>query len=54
MSATFDRVSLLQRKPQRVSATLPWHLVQKLQDKADRDGRSLSNLIAYLLEQGCP
>ena len=41
---------LLRRKPQRVTATLPWHLVQTLQERADFEGRSLSNLIAHLLE----
>ena len=41
---------LLRRKPQRVTATLPWHLVQNLQQRADFEGRSLSNLIAHLLE----
>jgi hypothetical protein len=33
-----------------VTATLPWHLVQNLQQRADFEGRSLSNLIAHLLE----
>ena len=44
------------RKPSRgrISATLPWHLVQRLEERAAYDGRSMSNLIAYLLEQGCP
>jgi hypothetical protein len=50
MTPTLDRVSVLQRKPQRVCATLPWHLHKKLQERADLDGRSLSNLIAHLLE----
>jgi hypothetical protein len=45
------RVSdLLRRKPQRICATLSWHLAQWLQESADYEGRSLSNLIAYLLE----
>jgi hypothetical protein len=33
-----------------VTATLPWQLVQNLQQRADFEGRSLSNLIAHLLE----
>lgn len=41
---------LLRRKPQRVTATLPWQLVRNLQQRADFEGRSLSNLIAHLLE----
>jgi hypothetical protein len=42
---------LLRRKPLRVTATLPWHLAQNLQKRADLEGRSLSNLIAHLLER---
>ena len=49
-SASAARMDLLQRRPQRVTATLPWHLVQHLQERADFEGRSLSNLIAHLLE----
>jgi hypothetical protein len=44
----------MRRKPQRVTATLPWHLVHRLEERAAYDGRSMSNLIAYLLEQSCP
>lgn len=40
----------MMRHPQRVSATLNWQLHQRLQDRADLEGRSLSNLISYLLE----
>lgn len=39
-----------QRKPRRISITIPWHLAERLQTMADRDGRSLSNVCAYLLE----
>jgi hypothetical protein len=41
---------MLRRKPQRVTATLSWGLHQLLQNRADEEGRSLSNLIAHLLE----
>lgn len=41
---------ILLRKPVRVSATIPWQLHQDLQRRADAEGRSLSNLIANLLE----
>ena len=44
---------LARRKRSRISATLPWSLVQRLEERAAYDGRSMSNLIAYLLEQGC-
>ncbi len=40
----------IMRHPVRISATIPWGLHQRLQDQADIDGRSLSNLIAHLLE----
>jgi hypothetical protein len=43
----------LRRKPTRISATLPWGLAQRLQERADAEGRSLSNLIAHQLE-GAP
>ncbi len=45
---------LMRRYPQRISTTVNWGLHQRLQDQADRDGRSLSNLVAHLLELGCP
>ena len=53
-AAAVPASELLRRKPQRVTATLPWHLVHKLEERAAYDGRSLSNLIAHLLEVGCP
>jgi macrodomain Ter protein organizer (MatP/YcbG family) len=40
----------LLRKPQRVTITLNWALRQRLQARADEEGRSLSNLLAHLLE----
>jgi hypothetical protein len=43
-------LELSRRKPQRVTATLPWHLVHWLEERAAYEGRSLSNLIAQLLE----
>jgi hypothetical protein len=42
--------NLLHRKPERVTITLPWALRQRLQTRADEEGRSLSNLLAHLLE----
>ncbi len=44
------RMELLQRRPQRVTATMSWQLHQRLQCRADEEGRSLSNLITFLLE----
>ena len=44
-------VDLLRRKPQRVTTTINWQLHQRLQAQADEQGRSLSGLIAFLLER---
>jgi hypothetical protein len=44
----------LQRAPQRITITLNWALHQRLLDRSDYEGRSLSNLAAYLLEAACP
>ena len=44
---------LLLRKPQRVTATLSWQLHQRLQERADYESRSLSNLVCHLLEMEC-
>lgn len=41
---------LLRRRPERVTFTMPWVLRQRLQERADREGRPLSNLIAHLIE----
>lgn len=42
--------NLLRRAPVRATATMSWQLHQRLQRRADEEGRSLSNLIAHLLE----
>lgn len=38
------------RSPRRVTITLPWSTYEALQVRADGEGRSLSNLAAFLLE----
>lgn len=38
------------RNPQRITITVSWRLHQKLLDRSDMEGRSLSNLAAHLLE----
>ena len=40
----------LSRKPTRITFTACWQLHHNLQQRADQEGRSLSNLIAHLLE----
>lgn len=49
-SAPAARMQMLQRRPQRVTATMSWQLHQRLQQRADEEGRSLSNLVTFLLE----
>ena len=44
----------MQRRPQRISVTISWALYQRLLERSDFEGRSLSNLAAHLLEAGCP
>ena len=50
MEAPVRASDLLCRKPQRICATVPWHVVHRLEERAAYEGRSLSNLIAHLLE----
>ena len=42
---------LLRRRPQRITVSVHWQLRQQLQTRADVEGRSLSNLVCFLLEQ---
>lgn len=44
-------LSIHQRAPKRISITLPLQPYERLQKRSDWEGRSLSNLAAYLLEQ---
>jgi len=39
-----------QPTPTRISITVPWHVFAALRDRADEEGRSTSNLGAFLLE----
>jgi hypothetical protein len=38
------------RTPKRLTITLPFGTYQRLVDRSDHEGRSLSNLAAFLLE----
>ena len=40
------------RSPRRVTITLAWSTYEALQVRADAEGRSLSNLAAFLLDSG--
>ncbi len=39
------------RKPERITITIPFMIYQGLLDRSEQEGRSLSNLAAYLLER---
>ena len=39
------------RAPRRISITVPYETYQQLTQRSDHEGRSLSNLAAFLLEQ---
>jgi len=41
------------RSPKRITITVPYQIYQNLTERSDREGRSLSNLAAFLLEQSC-
>jgi len=45
-----DKASALFRSPRRITVTLAHHTYEQLQQRCDREGRSLSNLAAFLLE----
>jgi hypothetical protein len=44
-------LSIYTRAPKRISITLPMRPYEQLQKRSDWEGRSLSNLAAYLLEK---
>jgi hypothetical protein len=44
------QINHLFRKPRRVSVSLPQQVVNDLVEMADQQGRSLSNIAAFLLE----
>ena len=46
-----DRLGHLTRKPQRISITIPYGLYEALVQASDYQGRSLSNLASFLLEE---
>jgi len=45
-----SRLSLMKRKTQRATVSLPQSVLEDLQAISDQNGRSLSNLIAFMLE----
>ncbi|NDG75218.1 MAG: hypothetical protein EBX49_07785 [Synechococcaceae bacterium WB8_1B_136] len=45
-----DRIRVLQRQPRRISITLSYHVHEALLSRSEEEGRSVSNLCAFLLE----
>lgn len=39
------------RKPQRLTITISWVVFERLVERAQREGRSMSNLSSYILER---
>ena len=52
MSAAVLPSDLLKRRPVRLTATVTWAVHQALVERSSYEGRSVSNLIAHLLEKG--
>jgi len=50
MTSAQRSTSPLFRRPVRVSITVPHHIHEALLRRSDQEGRSLSNLAAFLLE----
>jgi hypothetical protein len=46
-----DRLHVLQRQPRRISITLSYHVHEALLNRSEEEGRSVSNLCAFLLEE---
>ena len=45
-----ERLRMLQRQPRRITITLSFHVHEALLTRSEEEGRSVSNLCAYLLE----
>ena len=43
---------ILTQTPKRISITVSWETGRLLQERSDMEGRSISNLASFLLEQG--
>lgn len=46
-----DRIRVMQRQPRRISITLSHNVHEDLLNRSELEGRSVSNLCAYLLEE---
>jgi len=50
--AAMASVPMSRRCPQRITITVPWQTHQRLLERSQQEGRSLSNLAAHILELG--
>jgi UDP-N-acetyl-D-mannosaminuronate dehydrogenase len=50
-SVTTQGRSSLFRKPRRINATVPEHVYEMIVEVATKEGRSMSNLVAFALER---
>lgn len=46
-----ERMRVMQRQPRRISITLSYQVHEALLSRSEDEGRSLSNLCAFLLEE---
>lgn len=49
-SKRLESFQISSRKPVRLTATVSWSTHQALIDRSNKEGRSMSNLMAYILE----
>ena len=51
MTSDFDNVPKYARSSKRVTITIPFHVFNSIVNRSKEEGRSTSNLMAYLLER---
>lgn len=51
MTITTPSLELLQRRTHRITVTIPDRVHRVLTERADSEGRSVSNLTAFLIER---
>jgi hypothetical protein len=51
-SFNYDRMKSLTKSPKRITITIPYSTFQAIVERSNEEGRSLSNLAAFILEQG--
>ena len=51
MTTDFNNVPKFARSSKRVTITIPFHVFSSIVNRSQEEGRSISNLMAYLLER---